>query len=258
MSYENVGRSKSLQSTHIQALEVKPLNQSIIEKAMARSRSITDEQILEAARAVFLEDGFSASTLEIARRAGISEASIFKRFSTKENLFFAAVGISTTPDWINELKTLPGKGDLKENLIVLSLRIIEFFRDVMPRMILIAAKGKLPQMNMPTLESANTIRKLASSRLKQAAMPSVPPVQSLHMPALRGLTRFFEQELQLGRIRPCVPEVLAHILLGSLTYYTLTYYICLGEIGGTDLSAISAPVYVQNMIDTLWYGIAPE
>lgn len=87
VSYENVGRSKSLQSTHIQALEVKPLNQSIIEKAMARSRSITDEQILEAARAVFLEDGFSASTLEIARRAGISEASIFKRFSTKENLF---------------------------------------------------------------------------------------------------------------------------------------------------------------------------
>ncbi|MBW4635178.1 MAG: TetR/AcrR family transcriptional regulator [Iphinoe sp. HA4291-MV1] len=225
---------------------------------MGRSRTITDEQILEAARAVFLEDGFGASTQEIARQAGISEASIFKRFSTKENLFFAALGISITPDWINDLKTLSGQGDLKENLIVLSQRILDFFRDTMPRMMMIAAKGKLPQMKMPILESPETIRKLASSGLKQPAMPSPPPMQSLHVLVLKALTQFFEQELQLGRIRPCAPDILAHMLLGSLTHYTLTYYIFLEQTGGADLLAISAPVYVQRMIDIFWYGIAPE
>jgi AcrR family transcriptional regulator len=45
---------------------------------MARIPKITNEQILEAAREVFLEKGFSGSTLEIAARSGVSEASIFK------------------------------------------------------------------------------------------------------------------------------------------------------------------------------------
>ena len=54
---------------------------------MPRPRTITDEQIVEAARAAFLEQGFSATTAEIARRAGISEGTLFKRFATKEDLF---------------------------------------------------------------------------------------------------------------------------------------------------------------------------
>ena len=56
---------------------------------MARTRTISDEQILDAAQAVFLEQGPQATTSAIADRAGISEGTIFKRFPTKQALFFA-------------------------------------------------------------------------------------------------------------------------------------------------------------------------
>mgnify|MGYP001134528590 CR=1 FL=1 len=58
---------------------------------MARPTSIDDDQILTAARAVFLEHGIRGTTLEVAQRAGVSEGSIFKRWKTKEELFHAAM-----------------------------------------------------------------------------------------------------------------------------------------------------------------------
>ena len=50
------------------------------------------EQILQAAIAVFAQDGFSAgSTEEIARRAGISQPYVFRLFGSKQHLFLAAI-----------------------------------------------------------------------------------------------------------------------------------------------------------------------
>lgn len=45
----------------------------------------------DAARAVFAERGYGATTREIAARAGVSHDLIFRYFDTKENLFFEAV-----------------------------------------------------------------------------------------------------------------------------------------------------------------------
>jgi AcrR family transcriptional regulator len=45
---------------------------------MARVTTITDEQILSAAREVFLAQGFNAPATDIAKRAGISSGSILK------------------------------------------------------------------------------------------------------------------------------------------------------------------------------------
>ncbi|MEH2446615.1 MAG: helix-turn-helix domain-containing protein [Nostoc sp.] len=73
----------------------------------------------------------------MAQQAGISEASIFKRFSTKEELFFAAMGITEKPLWVNELESLCDKGDLKENLINICLYIIEFYHKVLPRIMML-------------------------------------------------------------------------------------------------------------------------
>jgi len=58
---------------------------------MARRKTIPDERLLECARAVFVEHGASASTKEIARRAGVAEATLFQRFPTKAALFVAAM-----------------------------------------------------------------------------------------------------------------------------------------------------------------------
>ena len=47
---------------------------------MGRPQTISNEDMLAAAREVFLKHGVFGSTKEIAQRAGISEAALFKRF----------------------------------------------------------------------------------------------------------------------------------------------------------------------------------
>ncbi|GGU35902.1 TetR/AcrR family transcriptional regulator [Nocardioides albus] len=44
------------------------------------------ERVLEAARSVFAEQGLDASTNEIARRAGVGVATLFRRFPTRDDL----------------------------------------------------------------------------------------------------------------------------------------------------------------------------
>jgi AcrR family transcriptional regulator len=53
----------------------------------ARNRA----RIVEAARAVFAERGLEASTADIAHRAGVGEATLFRRFPTKDDLITAIV-----------------------------------------------------------------------------------------------------------------------------------------------------------------------
>src|ERR1700712_1315559 len=48
------------------------------------------EKVVEAARAVFAEQGLDASTNEIARRAGVGVATLCRRFPTRDELVAAA------------------------------------------------------------------------------------------------------------------------------------------------------------------------
>jgi AcrR family transcriptional regulator len=48
------------------------------------------ERVLDAAREVFAEQGLDASTNEIARRAGVGVATLFRRFPTRDDLVGAA------------------------------------------------------------------------------------------------------------------------------------------------------------------------
>jgi AcrR family transcriptional regulator len=51
------------------------------------------ERIVAAATEVFAERGLEASTAEIAARAGVGEATLFRRFPTKEDLITAIVAV---------------------------------------------------------------------------------------------------------------------------------------------------------------------
>jgi len=81
--------------------------------ARRRKRSECEPRIIEAARAVFAEQDYdSATTREIARRAGVSETLLFRYFGSKAGLFdrllFAPIGgllndflSSHSPDQVN-------------------------------------------------------------------------------------------------------------------------------------------------------------
>lgn len=210
---------------------------------MARTPRITNQQILEAARQVFLQQGFGASTLEIAQQAGISEASIFKRFSTKEELFFAAMGIPEKPLWVNELEFLCGKGDLKENLIKVCLEIMEFYRQVLPRIMMLRSRG-------------NT-------------MPELGGKEPRPMLDVKVLTAFLEHEINQGRLRPCDPQTVAQILLGTLMNYVFLEQmssqvsmpaaeLAIGTYLNSEDPTTEVSVFVLSLVDIVWQGIAPR
>ena len=55
----------------------------------ARGRATHRGRIVDAARRVFAEDGLDASLNEVARRAGVGVATLFRRFPTREDLIAA-------------------------------------------------------------------------------------------------------------------------------------------------------------------------
>src|SRR6187401_1098190 len=86
-----------------------------------RPPSIDSARLLAAAREVFLEHGIRATTLEVAKRAGVSEGVLFHRFKSKEGLFSAAMNFDAEemPDSLVEaLRTIEGL-EVREGLVTL-------------------------------------------------------------------------------------------------------------------------------------------
>jgi AcrR family transcriptional regulator len=105
------------------------------------ARSVTDNQILEAALEVIIKRGYAgATTREIATAAGINEVTLFRRYGTKEKLLkavveqeakkFAAAGIHPT-------------GNLEADLI----RVVQFYKDLMQSRgrVIIAIMNEIPR-----------------------------------------------------------------------------------------------------------------
>ena len=91
---------------------------------MSRPRTIDDAQILDVARKIFLERGMRASTASIARAAGVSEGTIFKRFDTKQELFFASMGLPRPIEAARLLAGRAGRGDVRTHLVEISVEIV--------------------------------------------------------------------------------------------------------------------------------------
>jgi AcrR family transcriptional regulator len=198
---------------------------------MARHMTITDNQILEAAREIFLAQGYSAKTAEIAERAGVSQGSIFKRFPTKEALFFAALEIRYPPPWHSLLDASLDNSDTREQVRVLAVAIIGEFAQMVPRMI--AATGKRPP---------------SPSENPMHGMPEPLPVRDI-----RVLQQFFDRLAAEGRIRPCNTAHLAHTLLGALSQHPL-----FAVLTGSEMPAQQLRAYAIDLVDMLWAGVRPE
>lgn len=198
---------------------------------MARPVSIRDEDIVAAARAVFLERGIQATTADIAARAGISEGSIFKRFKSKVDLFRAAMEDQRwNPEWARDLATQVGKGDVRENLFSLGMRAIAFFRTLMPLMIM-SWSSRAPSGTLPTIGGRNP-----------------PPVR-----ALKLVTGYFEAEMRQGRMRAMDPEIVARTFLGGLNNFVF-FEMMHGETG----LPLAAETYVRGLVTLVWSGLEPR
>jgi AcrR family transcriptional regulator len=193
---------------------------------MARPKTITDEAIIEVARELFIERGPSVPTAEIARAAGISEGLIFKRFPTKHELFLAAMGIDQPPVWTEKTLEMAGQGDVKENLELLCRRLLEFVRELLPRIMLMWSSG------------------IRAHEMDQEEDP--PPKR-----VLDAFTRYIEEEMQIGRLREGDPQLAARIFVGST--WNLVFMETVGNVETTE----EPGGFARRLVDTLWSGLKP-
>lgn len=198
---------------------------------MARPSTIRTEQILEAARELFLEKGIDTPTAEIARHAGVSEGSIYKRFATKQALFFAAMGLQDRPQWTKKLAQLRGAGCVRENLQEIVEGGIAFYREHLPCIMMLWSSRELPN-------PAQLFREMG---------PEAGP-----QPFLEALTSYVESEVELGRLSTNAPEVVARALLGAIVNFALLETIGV-EVRGT----LDAATYARALVQTIWAGVAP-
>jgi AcrR family transcriptional regulator len=98
---------------------------------MGRPKTITDDEVLRIARAVFLAQGHTATTRAVAQAAGISEAVLYQRFGSKNELFFAAMH-SSGPDVEQLLGPVDPPDDAHAYLRTVVVRLGEHFADVIP------------------------------------------------------------------------------------------------------------------------------
>jgi AcrR family transcriptional regulator len=200
---------------------------------MGRPPKITNEEILIAARQVFLEQGNNASTLAIAEKAGISEAAIFKRFATKQALFLAAMGITEVREWVNVLSNSTPTAAIKAELIEICGQMLDFYLEVMPRVFMMMTQANPPH---------------------PPVMPS-PPVRDTYL-----LAGYLDRAIAQGYLKPCDTITVAHLIVGTMTHYVVTQNI----VGKWPMASplrtiqqIEPTTFIHNLIETLWVGIAP-
>jgi AcrR family transcriptional regulator len=193
--------------------------------SMGRNKTISDTELLDAARRVFVKQGFGVSTKEIARRAGVSEGVLFQRFTTKEDLFFAAM-IPPPADLNKVLHHPRSKGRPLLEKIMLSM--IDYFRSTLPVLI--------PLMSHP------------SFRFEEFAKrhPDAPLVT-----LRRQLVDFVVQEQRAGRIAAVDPGAAALVVWS--TAHTIAFFEHLGAHGGKF-----EPRMIRAAVACLWEGLAPE
>jgi AcrR family transcriptional regulator len=190
---------------------------------MARTPTITDEQILKAAAEVFLEQGFAATAVDVANRAGISSASIFKRFSTKEALFFAAMETQTERIWTSELETRIGHGQTQADLLLIAQAITAYTAKILPRM-------------------------LMAWSVRQAQEPPKPPVPAEDMAALAG---YIAKEMTLGRMARGDPTVPALMLFHTAVGFAMSQSL------REELEFLKQPNFLEDVVALLWRGLKP-
>ena len=195
-----------------------------------RPTTISTEHLVEVAEQVFLAQGVGAATSEIARQAGVSEAAIFKRFSTKQALFMAAMKLpeATWTSLLSRHSECPEA--LKEHLVDLAQALLSYFQEVVPRLMLLRSHPAYPDF---------------CGAFK--GRDDAPPARYL-----RSLTGFFEKETAAKNIRGAEPRVMARIFLGTLYNYASF------EVMGLSQETMSPSAFSTQMVETLWRAWQPE
>lgn len=209
----------------------------------------TRERILDAAEERMRTIGLArATTKEIARAAGCSEAALYKHFAGKEEIFVHVLKERLPPlsPLLDELNAGPGRGtcdgsgaadhavaarSVEQNLTEIARRAARFYERSFPIAASLFAEPKLLQRHDEAMRSLGT---------------------GPHKP-VEALAGYLRAEREAGRI--CAgadPEAAAALLLGACNQRAI-----LLSIGGGVEAAQPLEDFAADIVRTLLAGIAP-
>jgi AcrR family transcriptional regulator len=202
--------------------------------------ALTRSRILDAAAELMGRVGISATTTkEIARVAGCSEATLYKHFRDKEEIFLRVLR-ERTPRFADALTQLPeraGTGELAEHLTEVARSALAFYRRSFP----IAAS----LFGQPDL--------LASVRRKLDLTESGP------QEATRLLAHYLRLEQRHGRVRGAVdPASAAVLLVGACFHRAFLELFFADEAPAGVLRPASTEEFVSEVVRALTGGLEPN
>jgi AcrR family transcriptional regulator len=197
---------------------------------VGRTKEVTDEQILDAARRCFVKGGAGVTAVEIGRELGVSHTTIFNRFGSKEALMLAALGPPSEVPWVAELDAGPDARPLREQLVEHAKTMSTYFHELQSGLSLLQAAG---------IDPSKLYRKRGGATAPSKAYQAL----------VAWLTRAQAQE----RLAECDIPTLASTLLGALQGWAFK-----ARLTGEPTSAPARERYVERFIELLWRGIGAE
>jgi AcrR family transcriptional regulator len=194
---------------------------------MGRPQSISSDAMLAAAREIFLRHGSAGSTREIAKLAGISEAALFKRFSTKAQLFMTAMAppIPAIAPLIAEAEAAPSA---RQGLEKIAYGVLDYFRMAIPMILPLVAHASFTAADLP--------RNFETS-----------PATAL----LKAVAAHLRRENARGRLTANDPVAAAGVFVSAL--HSIALFEIMGFHGGVVPKA-----GVRALVDALWHGLEPH
>jgi AcrR family transcriptional regulator len=151
------------------------------------------ETILDAAAAVMRDRGLAnATTKEIARAAGYSEALLYKHFSDKQEIYMGVLRERLSP--FDNPAELIGSRDVASNLIEVCVQLMRFY------------VGSFP-MSASMFSSPRLLEAWRDGMTSKGSGPRSP---------VRAVERYLDGEIELGRVdRTADSAALASLLCGA-------------------------------------------
>ena len=186
---------------------------------MGRPAAISNDEILAAARVVFLAKGISATVGDVAARCHVGEATIFRRYPTKHALFLASLDTGQSFEWA---------------------RWIEDSSEADGRTLLRRVAGEMLAMG----------RRIAPLVMLKMSNPNVgerrgPPASMFR--AFDALTKFFEQQIGMGRVRAQHARAATRIFFGSIHSFVM-----LEAFSPRDAGGMTDAEFLDDIVDVLF------
>jgi len=186
----------------------------------------TQQKILESAIKIFSKKGFSGSTTkEIAKEAGVSEATIFRYFETKKDLLFALISPIMVKSITELFYDIHGKSveEIIKNFFTQNSKAIEGNKDLL-KIVLYEA--------------------LFHQEVKEAMFEEIVKNRT------RLLNKYLEEQKKDGVVKDIDPKIATRALSGMLIGYIVWKY----GFNDKDMVEMDEDKVFEDMVEIFLHG----